>query len=424
MSERPENRGLRARLANAWQDIQESTDARLLALPRFLGLLYGPIDRTLPFGEAFRKSLSHRLPAHVGWRHAFGGITYLLFMILIVTGVLLSFYYRPSVSEAYPSMQQIVSEVPFGWLVRDLHVWSASLIVVVALVHMGRVYFSGAYRRPRETNWLIGLFLLLLILAFGATGYLLPWDQWSYWTVSEALSGVRVLPGGGFVAAILMGDVIVSGATLSRFYSLHVIILPWIALGLLTLHFSLLRTHGIAPTGKSDPRAAGPRFYPGHVLRMFIVTALTLAIVMSLAALYPRPFSAPANPYVVPENLLSNWVVVDVSLALLRYLGVWGFVLFSVLGVVMAVIPLIDRRPYEDTRRKWPLTLIGVVFFAVFFVAWLAGSRLHSVSPSAQMAPEALEERILPAGPGFQEDATDAASEAPENGQPAEGDQP
>ena len=163
MTEQPRERGLRARLRDAWQDVQESTDAALLTFPRFIGLLYGPIARSLPFGEAFKKSLSYRLPAHVGWRHALGGITYLLFMILIVTGVLLSFYYRPSVSEAYPSMQHIVSRVPMGWLVRDLHVWSASLIVVVALLHMGRVFFAGAYRRPRETNWLVGLFLLLLI---------------------------------------------------------------------------------------------------------------------------------------------------------------------------------------------------------------------------------------------------------------------
>jgi len=419
MSEQPTDPGLSARLRNAWQDVKDSADASLLAFPRFLGLLYGPISRRLPFGEALRKSLDYRLPTHVGWKHALGGVTYLLFIILIVTGVLLSFYYRPSVAEAYPSMQHIVSRVPMGWLVRDLHVWSASLIVVVALVHMGRVYFSRAYRPPRETNWLVGLLLLLLILAFGATGYLLPWDQWSYWTVTEALSGVQALPGGRFAAALLMGDVIVSGATLSRFFSLHVILLPWIALGLLILHFSLLRKHGIAPTGPASPAVEGPRFYPDHLLRSFIVGVITLAIVMSLAALFPRPFSDPANPYVVPDTLLSNWVVVDVSLALLRYLGVWGFVLFSVLGAVMVVIPLVDRRPLEAGRRR-SVTLIGVIFFAVFFVAWLAGSQLRSVSPSASMAPDALEERILPAGPGIEADeGGDAAGIAvPEEEEP------
>ena len=119
-------------LSRLWDDFVSSIDASLLGFLRFLGLLYGPIGRRLPIDQAFRKSMAYRLPAHVGWRHALGGITYLLFIFMVITGVLLSFYYRPSVQEAYPSIQYIVSRVPFGWLLRDAHVWSASLLVVQA----------------------------------------------------------------------------------------------------------------------------------------------------------------------------------------------------------------------------------------------------------------------------------------------------
>ncbi|NIN12384.1 MAG: DUF4405 domain-containing protein, partial [Gemmatimonadales bacterium] len=234
-------------LSQFWADLKASTDPGLLGVARFLGLLYGPIERHVPIDQAFRKALSHRLPGFITWRHALGGITYLLFMVLVVTGVLLSFYYRPSVEEAYPSIQYIVSEVPLGWLARDLHVWSANLIVVATLAHMARVFFSGTYKPPRETNWAVGLLLLLVVLAFGATGYLLPWDQWAYWTVTEVLNAMSGAPLLRILASVLRGDVMVSGATLSRFFAVHVILLPWIAFALLLYHFSLVRKHGIAP---------------------------------------------------------------------------------------------------------------------------------------------------------------------------------
>jgi len=195
-----------------------ATDASLLSSLRFLGLLYGRIDRTLPIDQALRKAWARRLPSYVGWRHSFGGIAYLLFMVLVVTGVLLSFYYRPSIEEAYASVQYISTEVPFGWLFRDMHVWSANLIVLAILAHMARVFFTGAYRPPRETSWLIGVLLLFIVLAFGGTGYLLPWDQWAYWTTTEVMNVVRRTPiVGGTLAGFLTGDVFVSGATLSRF---------------------------------------------------------------------------------------------------------------------------------------------------------------------------------------------------------------
>ena len=250
------NRGVRTWLRQVGADIKESTDASLLAGLRLVGLLYGRIDRSLPIDQALRKAWSRRLPSHVGWRHAFGGVAYLLFMVLVASGVLLSFYYRQSVDEAYHSMQYIATEVPFGWLLRDLHVWSANLIVVALMAHMARVFFAGAYKPPRETSWLVGVLLLFGVLAFGATGYLLPWDQWAYWTTTEVMDVARSAPLiGGAAASFLTGDVFVSGATLSRFFALHVIVLPWLVFGLLVLHFVVVRKPGAAP----PPALAAPR---------------------------------------------------------------------------------------------------------------------------------------------------------------------
>jgi quinol-cytochrome oxidoreductase complex cytochrome b subunit len=377
-------------LAQVWTDLRASTDTGVLAVARYFGLLYGPIDGQARIDEALRKALRYRLAGHVTWRHALGGVTYLLFLVLIVTGVLLSFYYRPSAQEAYPSIQFIVSQVPFGWLIRDLHVWSASLIVVAALAHMGRVFFDAAYKPPRETNWLVGLLLLFLVLAFGSTGYLLPWDQWAYWTVTEVLDALAGLPLiGGPVVAVLRGDAIVSGATLSRFFALHVIVLPWVALVLLGYHFTLVRKHGIAPP-KNEHEAARPAvsFFPHHLLRSFAVSVVVLGLAVSVAALFPRAVGDPANPYEPAGELVSTWAPVDVSLGLIRYLGAWGFALFTLLGLSLAFIPLFDRSPERSLRRRPVVAALGLTFFVGFVALWLVGHQVRSVAPSAKPAAE------------------------------------
>jgi quinol-cytochrome oxidoreductase complex cytochrome b subunit len=396
-----------------WADLKSSTDASILGVARFVGLLYGPIDRRLRIDEALQKALQYRLPSHATWRQAFGGITYLLFIILVVTGVLLSFYYRPSAGEAYQSVQHIVSEVSFGWLIRDVHVWSANLIVVAIVAHMARVFFDAAYKPPRETNWLVGLLLLFVVIAFGATGYLLPWDQWAYWTATEALNAVEGVPlFGGALVAVMTGDVLVSGATLSRYFALHVIIMPWVAFALLAYHFTLVRRRGIAPPRgapanfgakqglspedtlsgvhltaeleKSRPgEGEGIPFFPNHLLRSFIISVVVLAVVISLAALFPRPVGELANPDTTPDELVSSWVVVDVSLAIIRYLGSWGLALFTLVALSLALLPLFDRSPESRLSRR-PLALtLGTIFIVGTIVAWLAGHRLQPLPAGA-----------------------------------------
>jgi len=389
---------MRTWLEQVGSDLKESTDASLLSSLRFLGLLYGRIDRSLPIDQAFRKAWARRLPSHVGWRHSFGGIAYLLFMLLVVTGVLLSFYYRPSIEGAYPSVQYLSTEVPFGWLFRDLHVWSANLIVLAILAHMARVFFTAAYRPPRETSWLIGVFLLFVVLAFGGTGYLLPWDQWAYWTTTEVMNVVRHIPiVGGPLDGFLTGDVFVSGATLSRFFALHVIVLPWAAFGLLVLHFVVVRKHGTAPPrGYVQDESSGTPFYPDHLLRMMIVTALVVAIAISLAAIFPRPTGDPATPFELPDRLVSSWIVVDVSLGLIRTMGVWGFVGFSALGLFLVILPLVDRDPGSSLGRRVLVRGVGLLFFLGFLAFWAVGSQIELVPPDAVIEASILEERAVP----------------------------
>lgn len=374
-----------------WDDLKNSTDASLLGIARFFGLLYGPIDSSLPIDQAWRKALKFRLPSHASWRHAAGGITYLLFLLLIVTGVLLSFYYRPSAAEAYQSIQYIVSGVTFGWLIRDLHVWGANLIVLTALVHMARVFFDAAYKPPRETNWLAGLLLLFIVFAFGATGYLLPWDQWAYWAVTDGLAVLARVPVvGGAAVEVLRGDPVVSGATLSRFFAWHVIILPWVAVSLLMLHFALVRKHGIAPpvAHRNGGAGVGTPFFPHHVVRSFMVAVGALTVTITAAILFPRPVGDPATPAQVPGMLVSTWIVADVARALTYYLGSLGLTVFVLVGFALALLPLFDRDPERQLRRRPIVATLGAVFFMGFLLAWLAGRQLRSMPP--QTAPVAI----------------------------------
>jgi quinol-cytochrome oxidoreductase complex cytochrome b subunit len=372
-----------------WTDIKASTDAGLLAFARSLGLIYGPIDTTLPIDRALRKSLRRRLPAWVGWRHALGGVSYFLFIVLVVTGLLLAVHYRPSAQEAYASIQHITSDITFGWLVRDAHAWAASLLVIVVLAHMARVFYEAAYLSPRETNWLVGVLLLFLVLVFGATGYLLPWDQWSYWTVTEAFGAVERLPLiGAFSVKILRGDPIVSGATLSRFFAAHVILLPWVALALLGFHVTLVRRHGIAPPQRAPATTTGRPFYPHHLLRSFMVVALATAVIITFAVVAPRPMGAAANPETPPEFIRSTWIVADVSRALSHFLGGWGFVVFSVLGVGLALVPLFHRGTERSLRRRPKSAAFGLLFIVAFLVAWIVGRQLRTV-PAAIVEPTA-----------------------------------
>jgi len=376
-------------VSQTWQAVKDSTDASVLAAARFVGLLYGPIDRSLPVDRALKKSLNYRLAPHVGWRHSFGGIAYLLFVILVATGVMLVFYYRPSPQEAHASVQHIVSDVSFGWLVRDVHAWGANLIVIALLLHMGRVFLEASYKPPRETNWLIGLLLMLVVFLFGASGYLLPWDQWSYWLVAEITHAMESLPiFGATMAEAVRGDEVVSGATLSRFFGVHVVLLPWVAAALLVYHFTLVRRRGIAPPmsvpGTAPKEVVGPGvpFFPNHLLRSLIVSTLVIAVLITLAAFFPRPVGDPADISTVPDSLVTTWLLADVARALNRYVGPWLFVVLVVLLGGLAVLPLFDRRPERQLRDRRIALLLGTVFLLVFVTAWYAGRQMRDTPPS------------------------------------------
>ncbi len=181
------------------------------------------------------------------WWYCLGGITAFLFVVQGLTGIMLAFYYKPTAAEAYTSIQYIENEVRFGAAIRMIHHWAANGMIVMCLAHMLRVFIMGAYKKPRELNWVSGVLLLFLTLLFGFTGYLLPWDQRAYWATTVGTDIGGALPAiGNLILIFLRVGWDVSGATLGRFYGLHIIVTPILTLGFMLAHFLMIRKLGIA----------------------------------------------------------------------------------------------------------------------------------------------------------------------------------
>jgi quinol-cytochrome oxidoreductase complex cytochrome b subunit len=205
------------------------------------------INARLGFTNRHRRVLDKPVPAGINYLTCFGGITFTLFVMQVLTGLLLSLYYTPSDVDAYRSIQRLQLEVPLGRLLRSVHHWSANLMVVTIMLHMLRVFVLGAYKNPRELNWVAGSLLFVLTLGFGFTGYLLPWDQKAYWATVVGTNMLGSVPFvGTALASALRGGMDVSGQTLLRFYSMHILWLPLFTAFFLWVHFHILRRLGVS----------------------------------------------------------------------------------------------------------------------------------------------------------------------------------
>lgn len=262
--------------------------------------------------ESIRALLAHKtVPVHSAtvWYY-FGGITLFLFLIQVLTGILLLLYYRPTTSEAYESVQFIVTRVPFGWLIRSIHSWSANLMILAAFVHMFSVVFLHSYRRPREVTWMSGIALLGLALAFGFSGYLLPWNSISYFATKVGTDMAASLPLiGEALARFLRGGPDVGGATLTRFFGFHVAVLPAATTLLLLLHIGLIQRFGMSsPPWAQDKPAAQMPFFPNFFLRELMAWYGALALLGVLAALFPWELGEKADPFApAPAGIRPEW---------------------------------------------------------------------------------------------------------------------
>ncbi len=320
------------------------------------------------------KQAHKRLPPHTSWLHVFGSLSLLLFLIQVTTGILLLIYYRPTPAEAHKSIQYITAKVNFGWLYRQIHAWGATFMIAALLLHMLRTYFYGAYKKPRELTWMTGVLIFILTVSFGFTGYLLPWNQIAFWATTVGTESAAKVPFiGEWLRYFLRGGETVTGETLSRFFVVHVIILPWLVTGLIAVHLVLMRMKNLATLDPVDqerdiPPERGIPFFPVHVAKEAVVAILLLAVLVTVSVLWPWAIGEPADPLSTPAHIKPEWYFLP-SYQLLKYFegpygAIVGIFACTVPFVLLLFWPLLDRgKERHPRKRPWAVSfgLIGLL---------------------------------------------------------------
>ncbi len=361
--------------------------------------------------QSFSNFFLHIYPVKVPTRvlrarysYRLGFIASVLFLVLLVTGVYLMFFYTPAVTAAYGDMQRMRTAVGFAQLIRNAHRWSAHLMVAVAFFHLVRVFYAGAYKKPREFNWVVGIGLLLVTLAMSFTGYLLPWDQLSYWAVTVGTNIANYIPVfGGLARDLLIGGDQIGSTTLLRFYALHVAVLPGSLILLLFIHIWRIRKDGFAaqqavegtfveeatqgapaPSGRvrllgvvdrqsvtaEDRPVDDTVFTWPHLLVRHAVVALgTFATVLALGVAFAAPLKDIANPNLTPEPAKAPWYFAGLQELLSHFDPlVAGILLPGAALILLMMLPYADRNPATEARNR----KVAIITFSIVMTAAVA----------------------------------------------------
>ena len=324
-----------------------------------------------------RRLLEEELPAGVGWWFVTGSILLMLLTVQLVTGVALTFYYVPSPEFAYDSIRHVMERVAFGRLLRGLHFFGASFIVVAAVIHMLRVVALGSYKKPREVTWMTGVILLLIILGFALSGYLLPWDQKAYWATTVTINIARSGPFGEFIARLLMGGETLAALTLLRWYAAHVFLLPGALIAFVVAHLYLMRRHGISGALRHVDGPSKP-FYPDHALKDTIAGAGVFALLLTAAVVFRPPLDAVADPADATYVPRPEWYFLSLFQLLKYFPGPMEPIATMVIpGAVVALLlllPFVDSRPDRHPLKRPLVTggfgLIGVTLIVLTYLGY------------------------------------------------------
>ena len=340
------------------------------------------MDSRLGINAAIELAEHKEVPHH---RHAiwyyFGGMTLFLFVIQVFTGILLLLYYRPSAENAFESVQFIITEVQFGWLIRSIHSWSANLLIAALVIHLFSVFFLSAYRAPREMTWVTGVFLLFITIAVGFSGYLLPWNELAFFAtkVGTEIAGVVPLVG-HFTLRFLRGGDDVTGATLTRFFGFHVAVLPAITTLILGVHLLLVQMHGMSvPPRMKEEEVKKIKFFPNFLLRDLIGWILAVGVLAALAAMFPWELGHKADAFApAPAGIKPEWYFLFMFQSL-KYLPstigpidgeVLGILFFSICGGALFLVPFLNKQPGHGTRRRifQIAGIIALIFIVVMTI--------------------------------------------------------
>lgn len=325
--------------------------------------------------ELIRHMGAEPIPNHLKkWWFCLGGTILYLFAVQVVTGIALTFYYVPTPQEAYASIATITREVRFGWYIRSLHKWSGNLMIVAVMLHMLRVFFTAAYRHPRQLNWCVGFLLLATTMTFGFTGYSLVYEQLSFWGATVATNLAEAVPLiGAWIAYFLRGGPEVGENTLTRFFVLHIGVLPTVAFILIAAHILLVRLHGVTELhfeGETVPEEERHfQFWPDHATTEILIGVLLMYLLTILALVFPAGLGEPANPNETPLHIKPEWYFYF-NFRLLKLTSLkLSVVLTLAIGAIAFFWPFLE----EWFSRRWRISdrvpvALGVLAFLLFLL--------------------------------------------------------
>ena len=317
-------------------------------------------------GRQFRELTNEPVPYHLKrWWFALGGTPAYLFIVQIFTGILLAFYYEASPSTAYESVEYITREVSFGWYIRSMHKWAATLMIVAVILHQIRVFFTGAYRKPREINWMVGMCLLLATLGAGFTGYSLVFEQLSYWGATVGANISDTIPViGGFIKRMMLAGDAYNQATLSRFYVIHAAIIPTVIVMLVVVHITIIRLQGVTEFQFKDEEGGGQKtfnFFPDHLYTELMIGLVLMVVLSALATILPATLGAEANPLETPEVIKPEWFFYVAFRWLKLFAGTAAVLSMGFIVFVMFTWPFIDGWIRRNTKFQEASVWIGIL---------------------------------------------------------------
>ena len=364
------------------------------------------INERFPLLPMIRLALEEEMSGGASYAYVFGSAALIVFLLQTVTGIWQLFYYVPTLSEGYNSLNYLRTEVPFGWLIHGLHYWGANAMVVIVMLHVSQVFIWGAYKKPHELQWVTGVFLFLLTMAMSLTGGALPWDKRSYWLVEVASSSAGTLPIiGDLVKRMMLAGGTIGQLTLSRFFILHAAVFSAILLTLIAVHVVALRKSGNAGPWDEKAHARKGPFWPDQVFKDGLAASLVLLLLVGLSVYAPPPFSGMADPldasYIPkPEwNFLFFYELLKFFPGHLEIIATVGVPLIGTL--LLLLIPFVDRKDERRPSRR-PLAMAGwLVVVAGFIGLTLAGAygkSENAQAPAAATPPQAAQPATPSAG--------------------------
>ena len=332
------------------------------------------INERWPLSRLIRLGLEEDIPGGSSYAYVFGSLLLFTFATQAATGIWQLFYYVPTVQHAYDSVSYLRTEIPFGWLIHGLHYWGANAMVILLLCHVIRVFIWGAYKRPRELTWVVGVGLFLVTLAMSFTGAPLPWDETGYWATEVGTSIAGTVPViGNLTKQLMRGGESMGQLALSRMFILHVAIIPAGLLTLAGVHLVAFRQFGsVGPWGEAKRKRIG-KFWPDQLFKDTLVCALLLMVLMALVVIVPPPFAGPADPLDTTFTPKPEWNFLFLYESLKFFPGKLepvGTIGIPVLGIiVLMLLPFLDRKSERHPGRRWLALSLGAL--SVTGLVWL-----------------------------------------------------